>query len=47
VKTSAPKESAFVERRRKDWDELESLVHRAPRGLRKIEPLAIARVGRP
>lgn len=44
MKTSAPKESAFVERRRGDWDELEALIHRAPRGLKKLEPLAIARL---
>lgn len=35
------KESAFVERRRVEWDELESLMRR---GLKKIEPLAIARL---
>lgn len=44
MKTSAPKESAFIERRRSDWDELEAVVQRAPHGLRKIEPLAIARL---
>lgn len=44
MKTSAPKESAFIDRRRSDWDELESLVQRGQRGLKKVEPLAIARL---
>jgi uncharacterized membrane protein SpoIIM required for sporulation len=44
VSVQAPKESAFIERRRGEWDELEALVQRAERGLKKIEPLAIARL---
>jgi len=40
--SNAPKESAFVERRRGDWDALDGLVHRARGGLKKIEPATIA-----
>jgi uncharacterized membrane protein SpoIIM required for sporulation len=40
--TSAPKESAFVERRRAEWDALDAIVHRARAGLKKIEPSSIA-----
>jgi uncharacterized membrane protein SpoIIM required for sporulation len=43
--TTAPLESAFVERRRSDWDELEKLVHSAnTKGPKKLLPQEIARL---
>ena len=44
-RVSAVTEAAFVERRRRDWNELESLVWRTTReGWKKIDPEHIARV---
>lgn len=41
----APKESAFVERRRADWEELDGLVQRAQtKGVRKLLPASLARL---
>lgn len=42
---NAPKESAFVERRRADWEELDSLVHLAQtKGEKKLLPASVARL---
>jgi len=43
--THAPKESAFVERRRADWDELDGLVNTAQtKGPKKLLPASLARL---
>jgi len=41
---NAPKESAFVDRRRAEWDELDASVHRARGGLKKLTPIEIAKL---
>lgn len=42
---NAPKESAFVERRRADWEELDSLVHLAQtKGEKKLLPVSVAKL---
>ena len=41
---NAPKESTFVERRRAEWDELDAIVQRARGGVKKLEPILIAKL---